>query len=70
MYRFCAKLELPIDVQRTATYIVRAALEYDIVRGKSPISVAAAAIYMASQVRTLLSVHMYFRDLRSLLTHN
>ena len=44
---------LPNYVQRAATYIARrAAKELDIVPGRSPISVAAAAIYMASQVRT------------------
>lgn len=37
-------------VQRAATHIARKAVEMDIVPGRSPISVAAAAIYMASQV--------------------
>lgn len=37
-------------VQRAATHIARKAVEMDIVAGRSPISVAAAAIYMASQV--------------------
>lgn len=32
-----------------ATYIARKAVELDLVPGRSPISVAAAAIYMASQ---------------------
>ena len=41
---------LPIMVQRAATHIARKAVEMDIVAGRSPISVAAAAIYMASQV--------------------
>lgn len=36
-------------VQRAATNIARKAVEMDIVPGRSPISVAAAAIYMASQ---------------------
>merc|ERR1711992_13412 len=40
MHRWCATLELPKDVQKAAT---------DIAPGRSPISVAAAAIYMASQ---------------------
>lgn len=43
-------LGLPIMVQRAATHIARRAVEMDIVAGRSPISVAAAAIYMASQV--------------------
>lgn len=41
-------------VQRAATHIARKAVEMDIVPGRSPISVAAAAIYMASQVNTVL----------------
>lgn len=39
-------------VQRAATHIAKKAVEMDIVPGRSPISVAAAAIYMASQVIT------------------
>ena len=40
---------LPSTVQKAASHIARKAVELDIVPGKSPISVAAAAIYMASQ---------------------
>ena len=50
MSRFCSNLGLPNVVQRAATHIARKAVEIDIVPGRSPISVAAAAIYMASQV--------------------
>ncbi|CAG7732265.1 unnamed protein product [Allacma fusca] len=49
MSRFCSNLGLPNSVQRAATAIARTAGELDIVPGRSPISVAAAAIYMASQ---------------------
>jgi transcription initiation factor TFIIB len=49
MPRFCSNLGLPNMVQRAATHIARKAVELDIVPGRSPISVAAAAIYMASQ---------------------
>lgn len=49
MSRFCANLQLPNSVQKAATYIAKKAVELDIVPGRSPISVAAAAIYMASQ---------------------
>ena len=41
---------MSMAVQRAASHIARKAVEMDIVAGKSPISVAAAAIYMASQV--------------------
>ncbi|XP_049302005.1 transcription initiation factor IIB isoform X2 [Bactrocera dorsalis] len=53
MSRFCANLDLPNMVQRAATYIAKKAVEMDIVPGRSPISVAAAAIYMASQAQKL-----------------
>ena len=36
-------------VQIAATHIARRAVDLDLVPGRSPISVAAAAIYMASQ---------------------
>lgn len=54
MSRFCSNLGLPNMVQRAATHIARKAVEVDIVPGRSPISVAAAAIYMASQVRGIM----------------
>ena len=49
MSRFCGTLSLPRDVQKAATHIAKKAVDLDIVPGRSPISVAAAAIYMASQ---------------------
>lgn len=49
MNRFCSTLGLPREVQRGATHIAKKAGDLDIVSGRSPISVAAAAIYMASQ---------------------
>ncbi|KAF8361009.1 ttb-1 [Pristionchus pacificus] len=49
MSRFCGNLDLPHPVQRAATHIARVAKELDLVAGRSPISIAAAAIYMASQ---------------------
>uniref|UniRef100_UPI00358EE73E transcription initiation factor IIB n=1 Tax=Myxine glutinosa TaxID=7769 RepID=UPI00358EE73E len=49
MSRFCSNLGLPKAVQIAATHIARCAVDLDLVPGRSPISVAAAAIYMASQ---------------------
>ncbi|KAM8839546.1 transcription initiation factor IIB-like isoform 2-T2 [Synchiropus picturatus] len=49
MSRFCSNLGLPKQVQMGATFIARRAMDLDLVPGRSPISVAAAAIYMASQ---------------------
>jgi len=49
MHRFCGTLELAKDVQKAATHIAKKSVDLDIVPGRSPISVAAAAIYMASQ---------------------
>ena len=54
MSRFCANLNLPNLVQRAAAHIARAAVEIDLVPGRSPISVAAAAIFMASQVSLII----------------
>ena len=50
MNRFCGTLGLARDIQRAATTIAKRAVDLDLVPGRSPISVAAAAIYMASQV--------------------
>lgn len=49
MSRFCGNLDLPIFVQTAATRIAKTAVDLDLVAGRSPISIAAAAIYMASQ---------------------
>lgn len=59
MSRFCSNLGLPNSVQRAATHIARQAGELDIVSGRSPISVAAAAIYMASQVHCIYLHNIY-----------
>lgn len=50
MNRFCTSLGLSRDIQKAATHVAKAAVDLDLVSGRSPISVAAAAIYMASQV--------------------
>merc|ERR1739848_528972 len=49
MSRFCGTLSLNKDVQKAATTIAKRAVDLDLVPGRSPISVAAAAIYMAVQ---------------------
>lgn len=63
MSRFCANLVLPNSVQRAATHIARKAVELDIVPGRSPISVAAAAIYMASQASDNKKTHKEIGDI-------
>ena len=40
---------LPVMVQRAAEHIAKKAVELDIVPGRSPITVAAASIYMACE---------------------
>ncbi|KAJ1355555.1 Transcription initiation factor IIB [Parelaphostrongylus tenuis] len=47
--RFCGNLSLPNSIQAAATCIAKRAVDMDLVAGRSPISLAAAAIYMASQ---------------------
>lgn len=49
MSRFCSTIGLSMLVQKAAIHIANEADKREIVSGKSPISVAAAAIYMASQ---------------------
>ncbi|XP_044007216.1 transcription initiation factor IIB-like [Aphidius gifuensis] len=49
MSRFCSSLGLKNMIQRAATHIAKKACDIDIVSGRSPISIAAAATYMASQ---------------------
>ncbi|XP_018027884.1 transcription initiation factor IIB-like [Hyalella azteca] len=49
MFRFCSNLGLDNKVQKAATHIADTAGALDIVCGRSPVSVAAAAIYMATQ---------------------
>lgn len=49
MSRFCGTLSLARPIQKAATCIAQRAVDMDIVPGRSPISVTAAAIYMASQ---------------------
>lgn len=53
MSRFCSNLQLPPDVKNAATFIAKRAVELDLVGGRSPISLAAAAIYMASQASAI-----------------
>ncbi|CAD5115355.1 DgyrCDS4335 [Dimorphilus gyrociliatus] len=48
MNRFCSNLSLSNAVQKAATHVAKRAVDTDLVAGRSPISIAAAAIYMAS----------------------
>ena len=48
--RFCSSLGLSVDDQRLATNIATVAKEKSIIDGRNPTSVAAAVIYMASQI--------------------
>ena len=61
MHRFCGTLSLCKEVQKAATCIAKKAVDLDIVPGRSPISVAAAAIYMASQVKLMINSVNRFR---------
>jgi len=49
MSRFCSNLGLPKQVQSAAAHIAKKSVDLDLVGGRSPLSLAAAAIYMASQ---------------------
>lgn len=50
MSRFCSGLNLSTEIQRVATHIALVAKEKSITDGRNPTSIAAAAIYMATQV--------------------
>lgn len=50
MRRFCTNLQLPPCIQEAAMEIAGKSVNMDLVPGRSPITVTAAAIYMASQV--------------------
>jgi len=49
MNRFCSNLGLDRKIQNVSRKIAERAFDLDLVPGRVPISVAAAAIYMASQ---------------------
>jgi len=61
MSRFCSSLGLPATVQQAATRIAQKAVEMDIVPGRSPVTVAAAAIYMAAQV-CRVRIYIFFHS--------
>lgn len=50
MARFCSYLNLNSEVQRCATQLARKANQLGVMAGKSPLSVAAAGIYMITQL--------------------
>jgi transcription initiation factor TFIIB len=49
MSRYCTNLQLPTSVQKAASHIAKKAVDMDLAPGRVYLSVAAAAIYMASQ---------------------
>ena len=48
--RFCSHLDLPVTIRNAASHVVTRAGELGILAGKSPLSVAAAAIYMIARL--------------------
>uniref|UniRef100_A0A0N4ZY91 Transcription initiation factor IIB n=1 Tax=Parastrongyloides trichosuri TaxID=131310 RepID=A0A0N4ZY91_PARTI len=51
--RYCNQLGLKGDVVKAARHIIKKADDLDLVAGRSPVSIAAAAIYMASIASSL-----------------
>lgn len=47
--RFCSKLNLPKEVKKLAELIIQKASNIQEINGRSPISIAAAAIYLAAE---------------------
>ena len=50
MQRFCSNLNLTNMLAKVALHVAKTATDMDIAPGRSPISIAAAAIYVATQV--------------------
>ncbi|KAJ1985986.1 transcription initiation factor IIB [Dimargaris cristalligena] len=50
MARFCSHLDLPMPVQRVAIDVTKESKELGTLAGKSPVSVAAACIYLVSHL--------------------
>ncbi|KAF9307238.1 transcription initiation factor IIB [Mortierella antarctica] len=50
MARFCSNLNLPMEVQKSAVDLTKRAKDIGNLAGKSPVSIAAACIYMASHL--------------------
>jgi transcription initiation factor TFIIB len=48
MARFCSNLGLNMEIQKAAVELTKKAKEIGTLAGKSPVSIAAACIYMAS----------------------
>ena len=51
--RFCSRLMLPMNIQRLANQIAEKANTLNLVSGKSPLSLAAAAIFMAVTINNI-----------------
>ena len=51
MSRFCAHLGLEASIEKLAKHIAARTKELDLAPGRSPISIAAAAIYLASGLK-------------------
>ncbi|CAG7829347.1 unnamed protein product [Allacma fusca] len=49
----CTKLKIPSEIQKAATEIALDAVDKDLVPGLYPITVTAAAIYIASQASSI-----------------
>lgn len=50
MARFCSNLNLPMEVQKSAVELTKRAKDIGNLAGKSPVSIAAACIYMGSHL--------------------
>jgi len=57
MSRFCGLLGLSREIQRAATCIAKKTSDLELAEGRSPVSVTAAAIYMATQASHDPRVH-------------
>eukprot|EP01137_Pigoraptor_chileana_P022382 Opistho-2@87252 len=63
MARFCSLLRLPKNIENAAKHVAVQAGNLNLTSGKNPVSVAAAAIYMVSQVSDFPKSQKDIRDI-------
>ena len=70
MSRFCGLLGLTREIQRAATSIAKKASDLELTEGRSPVSVSAASIYMASQASSDKRSHAEIAAIAGQSLHN
>ena len=61
--RFCSDLELPISVEQRSHEVIALAKEKELTHGRSPMGVAAAAIYIAGRIENSVRTQREIADI-------